>query len=468
MALQTSHPSLLLDYFRVPSALCEAPAQPDLALVRGDQAALWWAHSTETRARPLLLGGIRLYCRVLRAERQLALLAELGGEWERSNELADVDGTPLGAVWRSTEGSVLLPLDPGEAMLGLWSEAYQTSVPSRSALAKRVAMRIYYRIRPLLPRAGQIWLRRRFSRIQARTPFPRWPVEPSLHDFYDFIFDLLASIDGRPVPTIAPWPAGRSWALVLTHDVETSLGYANIGVMRDLELAAGYRSSWNLVARRYDVEDTTVAELERLGFEVGVHGLYHDGRDLGSRELLLERLPEMRAWGERWRAVGFRSPATHRSWELMPLLGFDYDSSSPDTDPFEPQSGGCCTWLPFLNRELVELPITLVQDHTLFVILRRGDERLWVEKADYLRSRGGLALLITHPDYMLDHDRLVAYKLLLEHYASDEDAWRALPREVSDWWRRRAASSLRREGSGWQVIGPAADEARVAFLGTAR
>src|SRR4029077_1970876 len=177
----------------------------------------------------------------------------------------------------------------GEAMIGFWSEAYQTAVQTRSALAKRVAMRIYYRIRPLLPRAGQIWLRRRFSRIQARTPFPRWPVEPSLHDFYDFIFDLLATIDGGPVPTIAPWPAGRSWALVLTHDVETSLGYANIGVMRDLELAAGYRSSWNLVARRDDVEDTTVEELERLGFEVGVHGLYHDGRDLGSRELLLAR-----------------------------------------------------------------------------------------------------------------------------------------------------------------------------------
>ena len=51
----------------------------------------------------------------------------------------------------------------------------------------------------------------------------------------------------------------------------------------------------------------------------------------------------MRAYAERWEAVGFRSPATHRDWELMPLLGVDYDSSSPDTDPFEPKSGGCCT-----------------------------------------------------------------------------------------------------------------------------
>ena len=68
-----------------------------------------------------------------------------------------------------------------------------------------------------------------------------------------------------------------------------------------------------------------------------MHGLYHDGRDLESEKTLLERLPAIRSHAERWGAVGFRSPATHRDWRLMRLLGFEYDSSSPDTDPFEPQ-----------------------------------------------------------------------------------------------------------------------------------
>src|SRR5207248_2637619 len=122
---------------------------------------------------------------------------------------------------------------------------------------------------------------------------------------------------------------------------------------------------------------------------------------LESERTLRERLPEIRRWADRWGAVGFRSPATHRAWSLMPLLGFDYDSSYPDTDPFEPQSGGCCSVLPYFNGDLVELPITLPQDHTLFVILGRRDERVWVEKADAVRRLGGMALLITHPDYML-------------------------------------------------------------------
>ena len=107
------------------------------------------------------------------------------------------------------------------------------------------------------------------------------------------------------------------------------------------------------------MDDETVAALTSAGFEVGVHGLYHDGRDLESERMLRKRLPEIRRYAERWRAVGFRSPATNRDWSLMPLLGFDYDSSFPDTDPFEPQAGGCCSLLPYFNGDLVELPITL-------------------------------------------------------------------------------------------------------------
>jgi hypothetical protein len=249
---------------------------------------------------------------------------------------------------------------------------------------------------------------------------------------------------------------------VLTHDVETGKGRDHVHLMRDLEAERGYRSSWNFVPKRYETADSLVESLKADGFEVGVHGLYHDGRDLESRELLERRLPEIRSYAERWGAVGFRSPATHRDWDLMRLLPFDYDSSSPDTDPFEPQSGGCCTWLPFENGDLVELPITLPQDHTLFVILQR-DEGAWIEKADELRTRGGMALLITHPDYMIESERLEAYTRFLDRYADDESAWRALPCEVSAWWRRRAASSIERDGDGWRVSGPAAGEATVSL-----
>jgi hypothetical protein len=287
-------------------------------------------------------------------------------------------------------------------------------------------------------------------------------VEPSLHDICELVLQSAADAAGQDLPSIAPWPDGYTWALVLTHDVETARGRDAIDRVRAVEAAADLRSSWNLVPERYQVSDGLVERLRAAGCEVGVHGLRHDGRDLESLATLRARLPEMRRWAERWRAVGFRSPATHRVWDWMPMLGFDYDSSYPDTDPFEPIPGGCCWWLPFFNGELVELPITMVQDHTLFVILRR-DDRLWHDKVDVLRRRGGMALLIAHPDYMLDDAPLASYERFLQAHRDDPSAWTALPRDVSAWWRRRAATSLVRVEGGWAPEGPGATEAQIFF-----
>jgi hypothetical protein len=173
----------------------------------------------------------------------------------------------------------------------------------------------------------------------------------------------------------------------------------------------------------------------------------------------------MREYAERWHAVGFRSPGTIRSWELMPLLGFDYDSSYSDTAPFEPQPGGCCSVLPFMIDDLVELPITLPQDHTLFELLGHRDGTVWVEKTRFLRDRGAMALMLTHPDY-IDNPRLVAaYTEFLDEFADDDTAWRALPQEVSSWWRRRHATDLRLgEDGGWHLEGPAQDDAVVETI----
>ena len=178
---------------------------------------------------------------------------------------------------------------------------------------------------------------------------------------------------------------------------------------------------------RYEVPDDIVAGLRADGFEVGLHGLYHDGRDLADG-VLPQRLPEMRRWAQRWDAVGFRVPGH------PPRLAHDgrrcrssTTPSYPDTDPFEPQPGGCCSRLPYFNGPVVELPITLPQDHTVFVILRHTDGRIWIDKTEAIRAAGGMALLITHPDYLGLGPVAGAYRQLLAHLAQDASAWRALP-----------------------------------------
>jgi peptidoglycan/xylan/chitin deacetylase (PgdA/CDA1 family) len=451
-----------LDWLRVPSACVDG-------LVDGDDVVLTWSANGRRLAwtRALheatyelhALDGIPFYARGVASE---------APAWASEGEtIATVTraGAPVAFVRRTADGGIFLPFDPDDAIRALQTESYVSAGDATTReSAKGLARRAYYRLRPLIPRSLQLSLRRAFSRVQRRRSFPAWPVEPALHDLVERLLAFAADVADEPLPWIAPWPHPYTWAFVLTHDVETSVGYARIDELCREEAQLGYRSAWNLVPERdYTVEDTLVRRLWEGGWEVGLHGLHHDGRDLESERLLAARLPRMREWADRWGATGFRAPATQRSWALMRTLGFDYDSSYPDTDPFEPQGGGCCSWLPFFNGDLLELPITLPQDHTLFELLRDEGADRWLTKAELLRGRGGMALLDTHPDYLGGDPARSAYRTVLHSYANDPSSWRALPNEVAAWWRRRAATTIVRDRDQWRVVGPAEDDAVVAY-----
>lgn len=384
---KASHPFAFFDYFRIPYDVASSGALHDqfqtLAPLgrlhaRGQAEdpvrSLFWLRPDMSRGsqeKTFLLGRYQLGDFTLFARTALnaavpGMLHGLGHGWRPAEAVTGADDQPVAAVWRDDDGNVFLPFDPGEVMHYFWSEKYRgIGRSAMSATVRTVSLRSYYLARPLLPRALQLRLRRVFTRVQGKSSFPGWPIEDNLHNFYTWLFTLVSDLAGSPVPFLDLWPDGRSWALVLTHDVETDIGYRDMRLLRDLERDRGYKSSWNFVPLRYRVGDDVVRALKDEGCEVGVHGLRHDGRDLGSRRMMERRLPEMRDYAKRWNAVGFRSPGTQRQWELMPMLGFDYDSSYTDTDPYEPQPGGCCTYLPYFNQEMVELPITMAQDHTL-------------------------------------------------------------------------------------------------------
>ena len=432
----------------------------------GDDSAsgVWWpafdGSATAPRARLYWLGDVPFYAALIPAA-VLDPRGEAGG-WVRMQDVLDDRGERVASLWRCADGNVILPFDPNQAIRNFLAERYADD--AAAGFLRRTGVQAYYRLRPLIPRRVQIGLRRRFSAIQSRARFPRWPQEPGLHDLFRAMYILVGTTTGTELPWIAPWPSGREWAIVLTHDVESETGYRNIDRLREIEASMGFRSSWNFVPRRYNVSDELVAELVGDGFEVGVHGLYHDGRDLESDAMLAERLPEMRAWATQWGARGFRSPATHRRWEWMGRLGFDYDSSYADTDPYEPQPGGCGSLWPFFIDETVELPITMSQDHTLFVILGQTTIEAWSDKARYIRGRNGMALMLTHPDYLATNELAGRYSEMLTEVADDETAWRALPGEVSDWWRRRAASRIEGEQGGWRIEGQAAADGVVTTI----
>ncbi len=196
---------------------------------------------------------------------------------------------------------------------------------------------------------------------------------------------------------------------------------------------------------------------------MGLHAVKHDGRLFESRASFEAELPAIHRYLAEWDAVGFRSPATHRNADWMPELGALYDSSFPDTDPFEPQAGGCCSILPYFLGDLVELPITLVQDHTLWEILRHTSIELWTRKSDWIIANGGLINLITHPDYLDTPARLRMYEEFLEYLAGQQDGWCALPRDVAAWWIARADLRCVGDAVGARIEGDGAERASLAW-----
>ena len=373
--------------------------------------------------------------------------------------IVDGSGVRRAAIRRADDGSVLLPFDVDRPLDALLAEEYLGSNAGRRT--QSVARSVYYRVRPLLPRGVQLALRRRFRAVQDRAAFPAWPSEPALHGLEAALLGLVEEIAGEPLPWIDRWPTPHEWAAVLTHDVEHQAGYDHVDAVREVERRHGLRSAWYFVPERdYAVEESLLDRLRADGCEIGVHGLRHDGRDL-TQGVFEKRLAAMQAYGERWRACGFRAPATHRDRELIPMLGFEHDSSWSDVARYEPQPGGCCSWAPFFVGDTVELPITLPMDHTLFELLRAPADTAWLEKSGAISADGGMALALTHPDYLLESERLEQYERLVARIAGDPSAWPALPGQVASWWRARAATSLVRSDGGWEATGPASRDARI-------
>ena len=96
------------------------------------------------------------------------------------------------------------------------------------------------------------------------------------------------------------------------------------------------------------------------------------------------------------------------------------------------------------HRGYVELPYTLVQDFTLFVLMEEQNIDVWQKKLGWVVEKGGMALLNTHPDYMCfngsgagyEEYPAAYYQRFLEHVKNEFAGryWHVLPRELARFW----------------------------------
>jgi hypothetical protein len=147
-------------------------------------------------------------------------------------------------------------------------------------------------------------------------------------------------------------------------------------------------------------------------------------------------------------------------------LKFSYDMSVPNVAHLDPQRGGCCTVMPYFLGDILEIPVTTIQDYSLFNILNDYSISLWKQQIDIIMRKHGLMSFIVHPDYVMKPRELAVYKTLLDYLArlrQERAVWITTPGEVNRWWRQRAAMRLVESSEGWQIEGLGREQACIAY-----
>ncbi len=296
-----------------------------------------------------------------------------------------------------------------------------------------LSLTLYYILKPIISRHIQLYVRRKAIKLKSGRYANVWPIDEN----------------SAKIPAgWYGWPEGKSFALVLTHDVDSSVGQDRCPDLMKLEKGLGFVSSFNFVPLRYSVSHAIRKTLVENGFEVGVHGLYHDGKYYLTRKKFNERAKMINHFLKEWNSVGYRAPSMYNKLEWFHELDIEYDASTFDTDPFEPTAKGAGTIFPFIVRsekkEFVELPYTLAQDFTLFVLMRLDNIDIWKKKLDWVASHGGVALINTHPDYMeFGRGKCGDEQYPAEYYAKflgylreryKSEYWNVLPRDIAKFW----------------------------------
>ena len=357
-----------------------------------------------------------------------------------------------------------LPFHPTEIINNLRWERYVEENKSSQKLLKK----IYYHVRPFMTASIRARVKQFLARKRRMTVFPKWPLDTTVENICERLLSLsIESKNVQRIPFIWFWPNGANGCVTITHDVETETGRAFCADLMDLNESFGIKSSFQIIPeQRYEVMPAFLDSIRSRGFEVAVHDLNHDGRLYDERGEFLRRAKKINQYAAQWGAKGFRAGALYRKPDWFESLDFSYEMSMPNIGHLDPQPGGCCTVMPFSIGDMLEIPVTMIQDYMLFYVVQSRSIDLWKTQIEMILRKNGLASFIVHPDYIVEKETRCVYENLLSYLRDlrlQTDIWFALPRDIDSWWRSRSQLRLERCGDSWQIEGEGAERAVVAY-----
>ena len=247
-----------------------------------------------------------------------------------------------------------------------------------------------------------------------------------------------------PIADVEPWPVGKVAAAVLAQDVEDQ--FANAQFALDSLRAAGVRGTYFLtseLARRHERLTRAIAQHD----EVGTHSENHrllggEPPDVQRRRLALTQV------------------------HLRDLLGAPVAGLRPPEEQFDTatlaawlEAGG--TYVFGANNSRAAAPELLRVDGDTIVLLGRAnvddfdaaslaargslDEivKEYLGEYEKVRALGGLYLLSYHSQLLARPELVPALARIARRIRADSAVWLTTASDVAEWWRARAAVTVR-------------------------
>lgn len=256
--------------------------------------------------------------------------------------------------------------------------------------------------------------------------------------------NAIAWASRSPLAELEPWPRGKIAAAVLAQDVEDQ--FANAQFALDSLRAAGVRGTYFLtsdLARRHERLTRAIAEHDEIGTHSENHRLLGgQPADVQRRRLALTQVHLRDMLGAP--VAGLRPPeeqfdsATLAAWLEA---GGSYVFGANNSRAAAPEL------LEIAGDTIVLLGRANVDDFDAASLASRGslDEIVKEYLGEYqkVRALGGLYLLSYHSQSLARPELVPALARIARRIHADTAVWLTTASDVVEWWRRRAAVTMR-------------------------
>jgi len=206
------------------------------------------------------------------------------------------------------------------------------------------------------------------------------------------------------------------WSIAITHDIDSKAGLKKAKSLLKIEEKYNIRSTWFIPIGEFNKEKSNLETIKTLSTsgEMASHGFTHTP-DLINKPInrLIYELKKSKEELEKicnTQVYGFRAPLLQHNRKIFRAAreaGFQYTSTTPTREYRHPMTGGphgIETIHPILIGDIIEIPITIIQDHQLIYVhkLNAKESLEFIKNTLYkINKYNGQSIILIHPDYKI-------------------------------------------------------------------